>query len=305
MEHFGFLSLLPAIIAIAIAIYSKNVVLSLFIGLFSGVMILSSYNPITSITALIGDYLFVQLTDSYNAGVIVLLVFIGGFITLMEVSGGANAFAKKITKFINTKTKAHLSAWFGGILIFFSDLGTPLIIGPIFEPIFDKLKISREKLAWIIDSTASPVAVLVPFIGWGVYIMGLIQKEFDTLNIMESDFSAFISAIPFQIYPILCIFIIPIISLLKLDFSEMKKAEKRVEETGKLYWDTSTPARKSEKITAETDHDKSSLVIAPLIVLFSTLFILLVPHGFPFKRIDGSLFRVGLTTSYLFAALTL
>jgi len=166
-----------------------------------------------------------------------LLVFIGGFIALMEKSGGAHAFAQKVTRFIDTKSKAQISAWFGGILIFFSDLGTPLIIGPIFEPIFDKLKISREKLAWIIDSTASPVAVLVPFIGWGVYVMGLIQKEFEALNIAQSDFTAFVKAIPFQVYPILTIIMVPLIAITKLDFSQMLKAEKRVETSGKLYWD--------------------------------------------------------------------
>ena len=123
---------------------------------------------------MIGDYFFVQLTDSYNAGVIVLVIFIGGFIKLMEKSGGARAFSKFVYRFVNTGLKAQMCAWAGGILIFFSDLGTPLLVGPVFRPLFDKLKISREKLAWILDSTSSPVAILIPFIGWGGYIMGLI-----------------------------------------------------------------------------------------------------------------------------------
>lgn len=306
MDNYGILSLLPPLLAIVIAIYSKNVIISLFSSTFIGVMVLSSYKPVESVKTLIGDYFFTQLTDSYNAGVLVLLVFIGGFIALMEKSGGAHAFAQKVTKFIDNKAKAQLSAWFGGILIFFSDLGTPLIVGPIFEPIFDKLKISREKLAWIIDSTASPIAVLVPFIGWGVYVMGLIQKEFEALSINQSDFTAFVKAIPYQIYPILAITMVPIIALTKLDFSEMLKAEKRVETTGKLYWENSNPPRKSEKLTdMEVKNSKASLVVVPLLILFITLFGILIPQGFPFKKIEGSQFRIALSTGYLFASIAL
>ncbi len=304
MEHYGFFSLVPPLVAIIVAVLSKNVILSLFTGTFLGVLILSGFTPVTAVKSLIGDYFFIQLTDSYNAGVLVLLMFIGGFIALIEKSGGAHAFAQKVTKLINTKTKAQMSAWLGGILIFFSDLGTPLIVGPIFEPIFDKLKISREKLAWIIDSTASPVAVLVPFIGWGVYVMGLIQKEFEILNIAQSDFTAFVKAIPYQIYPILSLFMVPLIAFTKLDFSAMLKAEKRVEQTGKLYWSHSNPQRKSDKISElEAKNSNAWIVIAPLIVLFVTLFGILIPLGFPIKPVGGNDFRVALTTAYLFAAM--
>lgn len=304
--NYGILSLLPPLIAVILAIKSKNVILSLFAGGFAGAMILTAWNPITSIKSLVGDYYFVLLTDSYNAGVIVLLVFIGGFIKLMEKSGGANAFAQKVKKFINTKVKAQLAAWFGGILVFFSDLGTPLIVGPIFEPIFDKLKISREKLAWVLDSTSSPVAVLVPFIGWGVYIMGLIENEFAALNLNLSDYDTFIQAIPYQIYPILAILLIPIIAITKLDFSEMRRAERRVEETGAICWPSSNPQRKSEKMDEiQASQGKAIMVILPVLVVFITLFGFLGPQGFPFQKIGGNEFRIALTTGYFFAALVL
>lgn len=306
MQDFGFLSLIPPILTIILAIKTKNVIISLFAGLFSGVLILNNYNPFASIQSVIGDYFFIQLTDSYNAGVIVLLSFIGGFVALMEYSGGAKAFAISVSKYINTKIKTLLSAWIGGILIFFSDLGTPLIIGPIFEPIFDKAKISREKLAWIIDSTASPVAVLVPFIGWGVYVMGLLEKEFKSLGLPISDYDAFINAIPFQFYPILCLILVPLVCITGLDFGPMAKAEKRVREQGLIYPKGSYPMRKSDKFD-ETGNLKSkpSLVFIPILILLGTLLAILVPLGFPFKKIDGSIFRVALTTSYLFAAISI
>ncbi len=223
---YGFFSLLPPIVAVGMAIMSRNVILSLFCGGFVGTLIFAGGNPFLATKSIIGDYFFVQLTDSYNAGVIVLVIFIGGFIKLMEKSGGAQAFSKSVYKYVNTSLKAQLCAWLGGILIFFSDLGTPLLVGPVFRPLFDKLKISREKLAWILDSTSSPVAILIPFIGWGVYIMGLIQAEFENLQVSQSDYSTFVAAIPFQIYAILAIIMIPLVAFTKKDFSQMKKAEK-------------------------------------------------------------------------------
>lgn len=303
MEHMGFLSLIPALLAIIVAIKTKNVISSLFLGVFVGVLILVGGNPISAITTMIQEYLFVQLTDSYNAGVLVLLVFIGGFVALMEKSGGAVAFAQKVSGLINTRFKAQISAWFGGIIIFFSDLGTPLIVGPIFEPLMDRIKVSREKLAWIIDSTASPVAVLIPFIGWGVYVMGLIQKEYEALQIMESDWTAFIRAIPFQIYPILAVLMVPLVAYTGYEFGLMAKAEKRIQETGEIYWSHSNPLRKS--VEAEDISSKAIIIWLPLIILFVTLFGLLMPLGFPFKKVPGSAFRTALSTGYLFAAISI
>lgn len=302
---YGVLSLLPPLVAVVLAIKSKNVIFSLFCGGFMGALILCTGNPLAAVKSMIGDYFFIQLTDSYNAGVIVLVIFIGGFIKLMEKSGGAQAFAKGVHKVIDTKLKAQLCAWLGGILIFFSDLGTPLLVGPVFRPLFDKLKVSREKLAWILDSTSSPVAILVPFIGWGVYIMGLIQSEFTNLGVAESDYTTFVQAIPFQIYAILAIIMIPLVAFTKKDFSQMRKAELRAQENP-------VPEEMEDNYVAETDEKGYSMgnarpvmVILPIITVFVTLFANLVPLGFPFKKVDGNIFRVALTMGYFLAAVLL
>ncbi|ARJ38499.1 sodium:proton exchanger [Sporosarcina ureae] len=305
MDHMGILSLIPPIVAVVLAIISKNVIIALFSGVFIGVLLLVGGNPLTATTSTIGDYIFPQLTDGYNAAVLVLLFFIGGFVALMEKSGGGAALATSSAKFFTTRARAQLGAWFGGIIIFFSDLGTPLIVGPVFEKIFDKAKISREKLAWIIDSTSSPVAVLIPFIGWGVYIMGLIRAEFDKLNITDSEFSTLVAVIPFQFYAILAVLLVPVIALTKLDFGPMAKAERRVRETGQLYWAESKPLRKPEVTNEYTTGSRAILVWLPLLVLFITLFGLLVSYGFPFEPVPGGDFRVSLSTAYLFAAITI
>lgn len=303
--NYGILSLLPPLVAVVLAIKSKNVIFSLFCGGFMGALLLCMGNPFAAIKSMIGDYFFVQLTDSYNAGVIVLVIFIGGFIKLMEKSGGAQAFAKGVHKVIDTKLKAQLCAWLGGILIFFSDLGTPLLVGPVFRPLFDKLKVSREKLAWILDSTSSPVAILVPFIGWGVYIMGLIQSEFTNLGVAESDYTTFVQAIPFQIYAILAIIMIPLVAFTKKDFSQMKKAELRAQKNP-------IPEEMEDNYVAETDEKgysmgnaKPIMVLLPIVTVFVTLFVNLVPLGFPFQKVDGNIFRVALTMGYFLAAILL
>ncbi len=303
MESFGFLSVLPVIVAVVLAVVLKNVVIALFVSVLTGVFIFVGYSPITAITTMIQDYFFVQLTDSYNAGVIVLLAFIGGFIALMEKSGGATAFAKKVAKYLDTRFKVQLAAWISGIVVFFSDLGTPLIVGPVFEPMFDKLKVSREKLAWILDSTASPVAVLVPFIGWGAYIMGLIQKEYEVLNIAESDWSALINSIPFNIYSILVVLIVPVVAFTGYEFSAMAKAEKRTQDTGEKYWSKSKPMRISE--VEDNPNSKPILIWLPILVLLVTMCGILVPLGFPFQKVPGSAFRGALSSGYLLAAVVL
>ncbi len=305
--NYGVLSLLPPIIAVILAIKSKNVILSLFCGGFAGVLIFCHGNPFLAVKSMIGDYLFVQLTDSYNAGVIVLVVFIGGFIKLMEKSGGAQAFSQSVYRYVNTKLKAQLCAWAGGIVIFFSDLGTPLLVGPVFRPLFDKLKISREKLAWILDSTSSPVAILIPFIGWGVYIMGLIKAEFDNLGVPDSDYTTFVKAIPFQIYAILAIIMIPMVAVTKLDFSQMKKAENRAEREMVSYTfkDADPVTKKNADSKYSISNAKPIMVVLPILVVFVTLFGTLAPLGFPFKKVDGNEFRVALTMGYFFGAVVL
>lgn len=302
--NYGILSLLPPIVAVVLAIASKNVILSLFFGGLTGALIFCGGNPFAAVHSMIGDYFFVQLTDSYNAGVIVLIVFIGGFIKLVEKSGGAQAFSKSVYKIVNTKLKAQLCAWLGGILIFFSDLGTPLLVGPVFRPLFDKLKISRQKLAWILDSTSSPVAILIPFIGWGVYIMGLIQAEFDNLGVPDSDYTTFVQAIPFQLYAILAILLIPLVAFTKKDFSLMKQAEEQAA-AQEYSFEDAVAEETTESGKYSKKNAKPIMVILPIVVVFATLFITLAPQGFPFKKVGGNDFRVALTMGYFFGAVVL
>lgn len=307
MDHLGVVSLIPPLLAIVLAVLFRNVVVSLFVGIFVGLLILIGPNPVTTTMSLVTDHLAPVVTDGYNAGVMILLFFIGGFVALVERSGGGAALASKAGRLINTRGKGQISAWLGGLLIFFSDLGTPLIVGPVFEKIFDKLKVSREKLAWILDSTSSPVAVLIPFIGWGIYIMGLIREEFEREGLQTSEFTVFVQAIPFQFYAILAVTAIPVVALTRADLGAMRRAEKRVQETGQLYWLNSRPLRQPDSSTAGEMAEESRPIVIwlPLLVLFVTLLSILSTMGFPAEPVPGEEFRAALSTAYLFASIVL
>ena len=297
-------SLFPLIITLVLSLTTRNVIVGLFSGVFVGVMMLHGTAPLAAMSQLVIEHLVPELTDSYNAGVIVLLAFIGGFVALMEKSGGGAAFAKSINSRVRSRLQAQLAAWFGGIAIFFSDLGTPLIIGPVFRPLIDRLQISRQKLAFIIDSTSSPVAILVPFIGWGVYIMGLMSQEFTALGLEQNEFAAFVQTIPFQFYAWLAVGMVPLMTVLKLDFGPMQKAEISARQ------DTHASPANAESKNREIkgfarDNARPILIWVPLTVLAFVLCWQLVPLGFPLKPVSGSLFRAGLSTAYFSAAVTL
>jgi Na+/H+ antiporter NhaC len=295
-------SIIPIIITLGLSLSTRNVVIGLFAGVVSAVIMLVGFNPLHVMSTLVKDHLVATLSDSYNAGVIVLLVFIGGFVALMEKSGGGPAFAVSIVRKISSRGRAQLAAWCGGIFIFYSDLGTPLIVGPVFRPLFDKLKISREKLAFIVDSTSSPVAILVPFIGWGIYIISLLQKEFDGAGRDISGWDSFIQAIPFQFYAILAIFIVPVLIYTRLDFGPMAEAEKKA----KLATEETLTKLENNDIQAFSHSNaRASFVFVPLLIMATVLCAILLPLGFPFEKVAGSTFRAALSSAYFFAAVTL
>lgn len=271
----------------------RNVLLGLFSGVILGVFLVQSTSLLLFFPIVISDYLVPEIADSYNASILVLLAFIGGFVRLVKYSGGGMAFAKITIKYIINKSSAQISAWFGGILIFFSDLGTPLIVGPVFQSLFDRYRISRQKLAFIIDSTSSPVAILIPFIGWGVFTMSIIKDSFEANGIKLTEWGAFVSAIPFQFYAWLAIIIVPVLSLLDFDFGKMKEAEILAQ-------------RKSQETSSANSDDALAIFVwLPLLVLGSILFLSLNHYGFPLKQVAGSDFRAALSSAYLLASVTL
>ena len=227
MDDYGILSLVPALLTIAVAFYSKNVMLALVSGIISGSLLLAGFNPLHAMQIAIENQVLKEVVNGTQIQVVLVIFIIGGFVKLLEVSGGAGAFARKASFIVTSRSKAQVIVWFSGLGIFFTDSGNSLIIGPLYRSVFDEFKICREKLAYILDTTSSPISILIPFISWGAYIMSLIEKSYAEIGLNEESFTVLIKVIPYQFYAFLALATVPIVVFMKKDYGPMKVAQAR------------------------------------------------------------------------------
>ena len=230
--RFGILTLLPPLIAIALAFITKETVLSLFIGVFVGEFMLS-VNDLNIISSAInaflnlGSQVIACMADPWNAGIILQCLLIGGIIQLVTKMGGAKALADAFAKRADTPRKAQLFTWILGLCVFFDDYANSLIVGPIMRPVMDKLKVSREKLAFVVDATAAPVAGIAIISTWIGLEISLIAAGFKSIGVTNvTGFGIFLQTIPYRFYNIFILIFIVISALTLYEFGPMKKAEK-------------------------------------------------------------------------------
>ena len=300
LQDFGFLSILPPIITILLAITTRNIIVSLSIGTFSGSLILTGFQPFQAILQLVEGQIFTQISRPSNTQVLITLACIGGFVKLIESSKSIEAFAKKITTYISSPLKAQLAVWLGGIIIFFTDSGNSLILGPLFRPIFKELKICKEKLAFIIDTTSAPICILVPVIGWGAYIMSLIEQSYVEIGLEENAFSVLLNVMPYQFYAILALTSVPIIAFIGKDYGPMAKAQKSYHSNLE-----NEQCHLSTKCNSKEDQSASIFpIFLPLFVLMSSITSLLIYHYLKTSTLNGVHIRSTLIISYLLASFT-
>ena len=231
-DKFGIWTLIPPVVAIVLAFITKNVVISLFIGIFSGSFILNLGTG-SLISVFIKAFLDIvnraltSLADPWNAGIILQVLAIGGVINLVAKMGGAKAIAEALANKAKNARSAQLITWFAGLLVFFDDYANSLIIGPMMRPVADKMKISRERLAFIIDGTAAPIAGLAIVSTWIGLEVGLIGDAFNGIGLDVDAFGVFLNTIPFRFYNILILALILITTILLKDFGPMREAEIR------------------------------------------------------------------------------
>ena len=229
--RFGILTLLPPLIAILLAFITKETVLSLFIGVFVGEFMLcvNDLNIVsTAVNAFLnlGSQVISCMADPWNAGIILQCLLIGGVIQLITKMGGAKALADAFAKRANTPRKAQLFTWILGLCVFFDDYANSLIVGPIMRPVMDKLKVSREKLAFVVDATAAPVAGIAIISTWIGLEISLIAAGFQSVGATNvTGFGIFLQTIPYRFYNIFILLFIVISALTLYEFGPMKKAE--------------------------------------------------------------------------------
>lgn len=237
-NHYGLLTLIPPVVAIVLAFITKNVIISLFIGTLSGTFLVQLVDN-TFLGAVTQSFLdFVSrvlnsLSDPWNAGIILQVLVIGGVIHLVAKMGGAKAVAEALARRAKNARSTQLVTLLLGLAVFFDDYANSLIVGPIMKPVSDKMKISRERLAFIIDATAAPIAGLAIVSTWIGLEVGLINDAFINGIGQEVDaFGVFLQTIPYRFYNILILVFVFITSVLLKDFGPMYKAEVEARKRG-------------------------------------------------------------------------
>ena len=279
MEHFGIVSIIPPLLAIFLAIVSKRVIMSLFLGVVVGLAIYTGSAGGTLVE--LGEVLTANLADDWNARVLIFTCLLGSMVGLMYASGGSQAFGNWAQNKIKSRKGAQLSTWFLGLIIMFDDYFNTLTVGSVMRNITDKFKVSREKLAYIVDSTAAPVAILTPISSWIAYAMSLYAAEYERLGEEIAEFDIFISAIPFNFYALLAVIMVFVLAVTNLEFGPMAKAEKRAIDKGELYKEESKDEIPGQDITelSISDKGKVSDLLLPIIMLIGVTIISMLYTG--------------------------
>ncbi len=278
-------SILPPLLAIILAISTKQVVLSLFAGIWMGFTIMSGFNPLAGVTASL-DGLINVFTDPGDTRVLLFTLIIGALIATIEHSGGVRGFVHflETRRWVHNGFRAQILAWATGLFIFIESNITLLVAGSVARPLFDRYHVSREKLAYLIDATSAPVCVMIPLNAWGAVIVGLIASTG-----VENPLETFIDSIPYNFYAIVAIILSAVVIWKNLDIGPMKKAEERTR-NGEVLWPGATPMVdvSAEQIEdAEGEIPSAALMVIPIVTM-----VLMMPVGLYItgdgKIIEGS-----------------
>ena len=295
MYEANWMSVLPPLLAITLAIITRQVILSLSVGIWIGFCLLESVNPLAGI-GLALDGIVNVFSDAGDTRVLMFTLIIGGLIATIEKLGGVRGFIHLLEhrNWVTNGKRAQWLAYSIGIVVFIESNITLLIAGAISRPLFDRYKISREKLAYIIDSTSAPICVLIPLNAWGAVIISLLGS-----SEINNPIDVFLYAIPFNIYPIVVILFCGFVISRNIEIGPMKKAQVRTE-GGEFLWPNATPmidpAILSQKVE-RTDADKARFMIVPIAVMVISMPLGLIVTG------DGDLSAGSGSTSVLWAVL--
>jgi Na+/H+ antiporter NhaC len=278
MDHFGFLSLLPPIVAIILALRTKQVYVSLVFGIWLGWIIMNDWNFLEGTTATLDAFVNVFKSPG-NTRTIMFSALVGALLLFIQYSGGVRGFMIRIERILayyenkksgKSRVIVQLLALFIGVLLFIETSISSLTVGTIFRPVFDKLKIPREKLAYIADSSSAPSSILIPFNAWGAFIVGLLATQG-----IKSPLSTFSGAFIYNFYPIITILIVFLVIVLKKDIGPMAKAEKRTRTTGKLLNDDAVPMI-SDEITSLEMKEGIKPKAFNMIIPLSTMILMMI-----------------------------
>jgi Na+/H+ antiporter NhaC len=265
----GILSIIPPLLAIALALIFRQVVISLILGIYSGALFIYGFDPLTAFLRLIDKYVIEAVSDVSHTQIIVFTLLFGGVIGLISRSGGTTGIANSLSKLAQTRKSGMIATWLAGLIIFFDDYANALVVGNLMRPITDKLKVSREKLSFIVDATSAPVASIFIVSSWIGYEVGLIQDGLIAIDSPLNAYSVFLDSIIFRFYPIAMLFFIFILAVTNRDFGSMLKAERRAYHEGKVSATTFSGSDFSNSNELFENEDKAKWYngVVPILVL--------------------------------------
>ena len=262
-------ALLPPVIAIALALITKEVYSSLFVGILVGGLLYSDFNLEQTLLHAFNDGIVASLADSYNVGILVFLVILGTMVALMNKAGGSAAFGRWASAKIRTRAGAQLATIALGVLIFIDDYFNCLTVGSVMRPVSDKSKISRAKLAYLIDATAAPVCIIAPVSSWAAAVSSYVDDG--------NGLYLFIRAIPFNFYALLTIIMMIFLALTNMDYGPMAKHERNAREKGDIFSGMKTAADAAAE--KANPNGKVLDLVLPIVVLIISCVIGMIYSG--------------------------
>jgi Na+/H+ antiporter NhaC len=241
----GWLALLPPIVAIVFALAFKQVVIALLAGVWLGSLVVTGFHPIISITRIVDHYVINTLAGpeegADHMSILIFTLLLGGMVGITSRMGGMQGIVARVSKLATSARRGQFTVWLMGVIIFFDDYTNTLIVGNSTRPLTDRLKISREKLSYIVDSTAAPITALAVITSWIGFQISLINQSFVSMGVERNPLTTFVSSLPYSLYPILAVLFVLLIVLSGRDYSLMLKAERRARSTGKVNSDDAVP----------------------------------------------------------------
>ena len=273
----SFWALIPPLIAIGLALITKEVYSALFMGILTGALLYSGYNFEGTINHIFKDGIISVLSDSYNVGILCFLVILGAMVQLMNRSGGSAAFGRWASSHIKTRAGAQLATIAFGCLIFIDDYFNCLTVGSVMRPVTDKHKVSRAKLAYLIDATAAPICIIAPISSWAAAVSGFVEGE--------NGMKLFLQTIPYNFYAILTIAMMICLVIFKVDYGPMRKHELNAIENNDLFTTSQRPFDKDE--TADERKDGHILnMLVPIVSLIIGCVIGMIYSGGFFEGVN-------------------
>lgn len=236
----SWLAILPPLVAIGLALLVRQVLISLLCGVWLGAALLAG-DPLTGLLRTLDTYIVGALADADHVAVVIFSLLLGGMVGIISRSGGTAGLVRGLTRWCRTTRSTQLAAWAMGLVVFFDDYANSLVVGPSMRPLTDRMKISREKLAYIADSTAAPVASIAVISTWIGFELGLISDAFRALGVEANAYWIFIQTLPYRFYAIIALALVALVALMNRDVGSMWRAEVRARTTGKVLRDGAVP----------------------------------------------------------------